>query len=107
MLQKSSSVTSWMAMNFISWISIKHGEKHPVTIPLPIILYSPQRGLTSFMSSKFHHGHEPHNGYRLLTEEYLEEMTKEGIDVKKEGLKCWKDHSTICGWQMGSLCKSV
>ncbi len=68
----------------------KHGKKHPVSIPLPIILYSPQRGWTSFMSSKFHHGEEPHNGYRLLTEEYLEEMTKEGIDVKKEGLNTGK-----------------
>jgi F-type H+-transporting ATPase subunit a len=64
----------------------KNGVPHPVTIPLPVILYSPQRGFTSFMSSKFHHGHEPYKGYRLLTEEYLEEMTKEGIDVKKEGL---------------------
>ncbi len=69
---------------------ISNGEKHPVTIPLPIILYSPQRGWTSFMSSKFHHGHEPHKGYRLLTEEYLQEMTKEGIDVKKEGLNVGK-----------------
>lgn len=68
----------------------KHGKKHPVSIPLPVILYSPQRGWTSFMSSKFHHGHEPHNGYRLLTEEYLEEMTKEGINVKKEGLNAGK-----------------
>lgn len=64
----------------------KNGERHPVTIALPIFLYSPQRGFTSFMSSRFHHGHEPYKGYRLLTEEYLEEMQKEGIDVKKEGL---------------------
>lgn len=68
----------------------KKGKKHPVTIPLPVILYSPQRGLTTFMSSKFHHGHDPHKGYRLLTEEYLAEMTKEGIDVKKEGLNAGK-----------------
>lgn len=68
----------------------KNGEKHPVTIPLPIILYSPQRGWDFFMSSKFHHGHEPFKGYRLLTEEYLEEMTRDGIDVKKEGLNVGK-----------------
>lgn len=68
----------------------KKGKKHPVTIPLPVILYSPQRGLTTFMSSKFHHGHDAHKGYRLLTEEYLAEMTKEGIDVKKEGLNVGK-----------------
>src|SRR5690349_7587780 len=37
----------------------KDGTKSPVSIPLPVILYSPQRGLTSFMSSKFEHGHVP------------------------------------------------
>ena len=68
----------------------KNGDKHPVTIPLPVILYSSQRGWITFMSSKFHHGQEPHNGYRLLTEEYLEEMTREGIDVEKEGLNAGK-----------------
>src|SRR5215510_15751474 len=30
------------------------GTKTPVGIPLPVILYSPQRGLDVFMSSKFH-----------------------------------------------------
>lgn len=65
----------------------KNGKKHPVTIPLPVILYSPQRGLTTFMSSKFHHGEHDHAGYRILTESNLAEMAeKEKIDVKKEGL---------------------
>jgi F-type H+-transporting ATPase subunit a len=65
----------------------KDGKKHPVTIPLPVILYSPQRGFTSFMSSKFHHGHEPYKGYRLLTEESIAEIEKEDSGVvKKEGL---------------------
>ena len=41
---------------------------HPVTIPLPVILYSPQRGFTTFMSSSFEHGHKTHKGYALLTE---------------------------------------
>ena len=36
-----------------------------VSIPLPVILYSPQRGLDVFMSSRFHHGHEPYKGYKL------------------------------------------
>ncbi|MFM7646325.1 MAG: hypothetical protein ACKO41_06385, partial [Sphingomonadales bacterium] len=31
---------------------------HPVTLPLPIILYSPSRGTWDvFMSSRFEHGH--------------------------------------------------
>ena len=41
------------------------GEEHHVSIPLPVILYSPQKGLDVFMSSKFHHGHEAYNGYKL------------------------------------------
>jgi F-type H+-transporting ATPase subunit a len=43
----------------------ENGETHPVTLPLPVILYSPERGLTSFMSSKFEHGHAAYEGYRL------------------------------------------
>jgi F-type H+-transporting ATPase subunit a len=38
----------------------------PVTIPLPVILYSPERGFTSFMSSKFEHGHATYEGYKLV-----------------------------------------
>jgi F-type H+-transporting ATPase subunit a len=52
---------------------------HPVTIPLPIILYSPERGFTTFMSSKFEHGHKPYQGYALLTEHSIHEM---GLDAK-------------------------
>lgn len=37
----------------------------PVTIPLPVILYSPERGFTSFISSKFEHGHATYEGYKL------------------------------------------
>lgn len=39
------------------------GDFH-ATIPLPVILYSPQRGLDVFMSSKFHHGEDAYKGYR-------------------------------------------
>lgn len=38
---------------------------HHVTIPLPVILYSPQRGFSVFMSSAFHHGEHEVDGYRL------------------------------------------
>jgi F-type H+-transporting ATPase subunit a len=40
------------------------GEFH-ATIPLPVILYSPQRGWDFFMSSKFYHGRDAYNDYRL------------------------------------------
>lgn len=55
------------------------GDK-PVTIPLPVILYSPQKGFTAFMSSKFHHGHEDYKGYRILTDHSIKEMN---LDPKK------------------------
>ncbi len=39
---------------------------HPYTIPLPVILYSPQKGMSVFMSSKFEHGHHEVDGYKLV-----------------------------------------
>jgi F-type H+-transporting ATPase subunit a len=51
-----------------------------VSIPLPVILYSPERGVSAFMSSKFHHGEHPHEGYALLTAHSIKEM---GLDPKK------------------------
>jgi F-type H+-transporting ATPase subunit a len=71
-------------------ITHKDGTVTPVGIPLPVILYSPQRGLDVFMSSKFHHGHEAYKGYRILDEHYLEKMKEEGVDIKKEGLSAGK-----------------
>lgn len=35
------------------------------SIPLPVIVYSPQKGFDLFSSTHFHHGHEAYNGYRL------------------------------------------
>ena len=55
-------------------ITDKNGNKKPVSIPLPVILYSPQRGWDFFMSSKFHHGHATYHGYKILTEETIAEL---------------------------------
>jgi F-type H+-transporting ATPase subunit a len=41
------------------------GTEHEIAIPLPVILYSPQKGFASFMSSAFHHGEEV-DGYKLV-----------------------------------------
>lgn len=35
------------------------------SIPLPCIVYHPEKGLDFFMSSVFHHGHNSYNGYIL------------------------------------------
>src|SRR5215831_3826159 len=48
------------------------GDKS-LAIPLPVILYSPGKGFSVFMSSAFHHGKEVHDGYLLMSEEYLKE----------------------------------
>ena len=36
------------------------------SIPLPVILYSPQKGFSTFMSSAFHHGEHEVEGYNLV-----------------------------------------
>lgn len=36
-----------------------------LALPLPVLLYSPQRGVSVFLSSKFQHGKAAYNGYRL------------------------------------------
>jgi len=56
------------------------GKEHHATISLPVILYSPQKGFSVFMSSKFHHGHEDYKGYGILTNEKIEELK---LDRKK------------------------
>jgi F-type H+-transporting ATPase subunit a len=50
-----------------------------VAIPLPVILYSPQRGWDFFMFSRFQHGETTHDRYRVLTDEYIE---KNKLDEK-------------------------
>ncbi len=40
-------------------------HEHPVSIPLPVIIYSKEKGLNVFSSSRFEHGNASYNGYRL------------------------------------------
>jgi F-type H+-transporting ATPase subunit a len=55
---------------------------HHYSIPLPVIIYNRSTGkLEVFSSSKFHHGEETHNGYKLLTFESIAELKKEGANV--------------------------
>lgn len=49
----------------------KDGKEHHVTIPLPVILYSPTKGFSVFMSSKFEHGHAEYNGYKMEGEKIV------------------------------------
>lgn len=68
-------------------ITHKDGTKTPIGIPLPVILYSPQRGFDVFMSSKFHHGHDTYKGYRIIDEHYMHKLEEAGVHVEEEGLK--------------------
>jgi F-type H+-transporting ATPase subunit a len=57
-----------------------HESKH-ISIPLPVILYQEGKGFDVFMSSAFHHGHEAHNGYMLMTKDFMKEH---GLDKEKD-----------------------
>ena len=50
--------------HFLSYTSAD-GAVHQVIVPLPVILYSPQRGLSVFMSSRFEEGKTAYDGYKI------------------------------------------
>ncbi|MFY9150721.1 MAG: hypothetical protein WAO52_01810, partial [Prolixibacteraceae bacterium] len=49
------------------WHIATFGKTH-VSVPLPIILYSSNKGWNFFMSSRFHHGHEAYRGFKIEEE---------------------------------------
>jgi len=55
------------------------GHEHVLSIPLPVILYSKQRGFTAFMSSNFHHGHEAYKGYRIDAKSKIYAVKDDGV----------------------------
>ncbi len=59
--------------HFFSWKG-SDGHEHHATIPLPVILYTKEKGLSVFMSSAFHHGEHNHKGFGLLTNEKIDEL---------------------------------
>jgi F-type H+-transporting ATPase subunit a len=56
------------------------GKEHHATIPLPVILYSKEKGFDVFMSSKFHHGEHIYKGYDIITNHKIVERK---LDPKK------------------------
>jgi F-type H+-transporting ATPase subunit a len=56
-------------------------EEHPITVPLPVILYSKQRGLSVFLSSKFEHGHKTYNGYKLQGNDIVAVDEMDAVDA--------------------------
>ena len=59
-------------------------HKKVVSIPLPVILYSRDKGWSVFMSSRFEHGEATYDGYRLVEGSYIKE-NKLNSDVFKAG----------------------
>src|ERR1700704_1369485 len=78
-------------------IDIVHddGSKHPISIPLPVILYSKQRGLTAFMSSRFHHGEENYDNYMMLTSEKIEELKLDPTKYSAQDIVAVDDKGVI------------
>lgn len=53
---------------------------HPVSIPLPVIVYHPQNGISMFSSSRFEHGHASYEGYSLNEEKKI--VSADGAEIK-------------------------
>jgi F-type H+-transporting ATPase subunit a len=72
-----------------------NGVKHPVSIPLPVILYSKQRGLTAFMSSRFHHGEKNYDNYMMLTSEKIDELKLDPTKYSAQDIVAINDNGII------------
>jgi F-type H+-transporting ATPase subunit a len=73
------------------WHIAGEGE-NSITIPLPIIIYSAQRGLDMFMSSSFHHGHQTYKGYMLQGNKVVAVNEMEATDAHHASV----DHALNC-----------
>lgn len=54
-----------------------------IVIPLPVIVYSKERGLDVFMSGNFHHGHKTYKGYKSQGRNIIAVNELEPVDVDK------------------------
>ena len=53
------------------------GGKH-IAAPLPVIIYSPQRGFTAFSSANFNHGETAYQGYKLTEKGIIVALKEDG-----------------------------
>jgi F-type H+-transporting ATPase subunit a len=72
-----------------------NGEIHPISIPLPVILYSKERGFDAFMSSSFHHGEENYHNYTLLTDEKIKELKLDPTKFSAQDIVALNDKGEI------------
>ncbi|MEP6682552.1 MAG: F0F1 ATP synthase subunit A [Parafilimonas sp.] len=50
------------------------GTEHEASIPLPVILYSQQKGFSAFLFSKFNRGEQTYKGYEVITNKKIEAL---------------------------------
>ncbi|MEO8404858.1 MAG: F0F1 ATP synthase subunit A [Chitinophagaceae bacterium] len=62
-------------------------------IPLPVLVYSKEKGFKAFMSSSFHHGEESHDGYMILTKEKIEEYKLDPTKYNEEDIMAVNDNN--------------
>jgi len=71
--------------NSYYWHIAEFGE-FSLSIPLPVIIYSKNKGLNVFLSSKFHHGHESYKGFKISESEKNEgkivEISENGEEIR-------------------------
>ena len=79
--------------HFLSYTG-SDGQLHQVGIPLPVVLYSPEKGLSVFSSGKFHHGEDVYNGYLLVTQEWKEWLAKQP-GYSEEAVKNIRNESIV------------
>ena len=55
----------------------------PVAMPLPVIIYHPEKGFSFFSASKFHHGHESYEGYMIDPNNKMKEkiISEDGASI--------------------------
>lgn len=61
---------------------------HAVSIPLPVIIWHEERGISVFMSGKFEHGNADHNGYRLVNN-HIVAVNENGVADEASTAMIW------------------
>ena len=56
---------------------------HPVSIPLPVIVFTKETGLKVFMSSRFEHGHAAYQGFKLIHGEIVA-VNEQGVKTESK-----------------------
>lgn len=88
------------------WHVFSVGSFH-ATVPLPVILYSPDHGFDMFLSSKFHHGEKSYAGYSLEEGHIIREdkATFYDFSLTKTVMAMWVSMIIMC-WVLISIART-